>query len=419
MELEKKIRIGIIGLGYVGLPLAIAFSRKYIVDGYDTNRERIETLKQGVDHTLEFTSQELGNKNLNFHSNPTALKDCTIYIVTVPTPLNKELLPDFSFLEKASIMLSSLLSKEDIVVYESTVFPGATEEICIPILEQNGMKLNEDFFVGYSPERINVGDTVNTLENIPKIVAASNSKSLEKLTEIYQSILKAEVYKAPSIKVAEAAKVIENTQRDVNIAFVNELAMMFSAMGLDTQEVLNAASTKWNFLNFIPGLVGGHCIGIDPYYLAHKAREVGYQPNLLLTAREVNENVPNFISKKIINQLESHKLEISKVKALLLGIAFKENTPDIRNSKALTLAENLYQKGINLSVFDPFVDVKDINVSMKILESLPTNEKFDLIILAVGHKKFEAISPFSLLTEEGFCYDIKNFFPPNPRIIRF
>jgi len=411
--------VGIIGLGYVGLPLALALAEKYTVLGYDTNKERVASLQAGIDNTQEIPSEEMQAVSINYFDQPDALKDCTVYIVTVPTPLKDDNLPDFSYLESASVIVAKMLTKGDIVVYESTVYPGATEEICLPLLEQSALKVDTDFSLGYSPERINVGDPNNTFKTIPKIVAASNKEALETLHNLYQSVLSAEVYSAPSIKVAEAAKVIENTQRDVNIAFVNELAMMFNAMGLDTNEVLAAASTKWNFLPFRPGLVGGHCIGIDPYYLAHQSKAVGYTPELLLSARKINEALPHFIVKDILAKLKAHQIAIAKAKVLLLGATFKENTADIRNSKAITLAQGLQAEGLNLTLYDPFITENNpLTTALALASSLPKAEKFDVVILAVGHDKFVEIDPLKLLTERGFGYDIKAFFESHPRIYR-
>lgn len=414
-----KSSIGIIGLGYVGLPLALALAEKYTVLGYDTNKERVASLQSGIDNTQEIPVEEIQAVSIRFFDQPEALRQCSIYIVTVPTPLKVDNLPDFSYIESASAVIAQLLAKGDIVVYESTVYPGATEEICLPLLEASSLKVDIDFSLGYSPERINVGDSHNTFKTIPKIVSASNKDALETLYTLYQSVLSAEVYKAPSIKVAEAAKVIENTQRDVNIAFVNELAMMFNAMGLDTNEVLAAASTKWNFLPFRPGLVGGHCIGIDPYYLAHQSQALGYNPELLLSARKINEALPHFIVKDILVKLETHLVDKTKAKVLLLGATFKENTADIRNSKAITLAQGLKEEGLNLTLFDPYITKNNLlTTSLTLTRSLSKTEKFDVVILAVGHDQFTTIDPLKLLTEKGFGYDIKAYFDTHPRIYR-
>tara|TARA_B100001057_G_scaffold477833_1_gene547533 strand:- start:861 stop:2111 length:1251 start_codon:yes stop_codon:yes gene_type:complete len=414
-----KPSIGIIGLGYVGLPLALALAEKYTVLGYDINKERVASLQNGVDNTQEIPSEEIQAISIRFLKEPQALSQCSIYIVTVPTPLKEDNLPDFSYLESSSVVIAQFLKKGDIVVYESTVYPGATEEICLPLLEASSLKVDIDFSLGYSPERINVGDPLNTFKTIPKIVSASNKEALETLYNLYQSVLSVEVYKAPSIKVAEAAKVIENTQRDVNIAFVNELAMMFNAMGLDTNEVLAAASTKWNFLPFRPGLVGGHCIGIDPYYLAHQSKALGYTPELLLSARKINEALPHFIVKDILVKLEAHQIDKAKAKVLLLGATFKENTADIRNSKAITLARGLQAEGLNLALYDPYITENNpLTTTIALTSSIPKTEKFDVVILAVGHDQFATIEPIKLLTDKGFGYDIKAYFDTHPLIYR-
>ena len=413
-----KPSIGIIGLGYVGLPLALALAEKYTVLGYDTNKERVASLQKGVDNTKQIPTEEIQAVSIDFFDQPQALKQCSIYIVTVPTPLKKDNLPDFSYLESASTIIAQLLKIGDIVVYESTVYPGATEEICLPLLEVSSLKVDIDFSLGYSPERINVGDPHNTFKTIPKIVSASNKDALETLYILYQSVLSAEVYKAPSIKVAEAAKVIENVQRDVNIALVNELAMMFKSFEIDTHEVLNAACTKWNFLNFRPGLVGGHCIGIDPYYLAHKSTSMGYKPEILFSARKINEEVPNFILKDLIQKLSFHKIKTYKAKVLFLGITFKENTSDIRNSKALSLALGLKKTCKNILVCDPYLKSEEVNLELEFTTSLPKEQKFDVLVLAVAHSLFLKIKPLTLLSKIGFVYDIKAVFDPHEKIYR-
>ncbi len=419
----KQHKIGIIGLGYVGLPLAIAFNDKYSVIGYDIDTDRLSSISQNVDSGGQLNKETLEdafNNTFKVTGNIEELNDCSVYIITVPTPVNFKNKPDFSFLENASRKVASQLSKGDIIVYESTVYPGATEEICIPILEETSQfELNKDFYVGYSPERINVGDNHYTFKSIPKIVSASDPAILKDIESLYSSIITAEIYCAPSIKVAEAAKVIENTQRDVNIAFVNELAMMFSKMGIDTEEVLKAASTKWNFQMYKPGLVGGHCIGIDPYYLAHKSKLVGYTPNLLLSAREVNERVPCFIVDRIINLLKEQNKQIEVSKALILGASFKENVSDLRNSKSIALAQLLFEKGAKVSIFDPYIEKKSLPKELNLIEELDKNSSYDFIILAVSHDIFKSLNPKDYLTEKGFVYDIKQFFSPAPFIHYF
>ena len=410
--------IGVIGLGYVGLPLALALAAKYKVFGYDINPERLKNLRLGIDDTKAVSSNEFKNVEIEFVETPNLLKSCDIYIITVPTPLKKNYLPDFSFLEQATMTVSNILNRGDIVIYESTVYPGATEEICIPILEKSLLVFNRDFYVGYSPERINIGDSRNTFKNISKIVSASNKSTLQTIFNLYQSVLDAKVYKAPSIKVAEAAKVIENTQRDVNIAFVNELAMMFSKMKIDTNEVLKAASTKWNFLDFKPGLVGGHCIGTDPYYLLHRSKAKGFNPILMHSARQVNEGLPIYIAKEISKKINLHKIDTSKAKVLLLGITFKENVSDIRNSKAIELAKHLRNSGLEIIIYDPNVKGNLKALKMKKISEFPTKGKFDIIIFALKHKQFLNISPIKFLKKNGFVYDVKGFLERHKRIYR-
>mgnify|MGYP001171735407 FL=1 len=413
-----KIDIGILGMGYVGLPLAIAMAEKHKVIGFDVDKNRISSLKMGIDKKKDVTSKQIKKTDLTYSNKPESLKNCNIYIVTVPTPIKHNKLPDFTFLKNASKIISKFLKIGDVVIYESTVYPGATEEICIPILEISSLKINKDFYVGYSPERINVGDQVNTLKTIPKIVSASNKYSLKIIKKLYESIIDAEVRPVSSIKIAEAAKVIENVQRDVNIAFVNELAMMFKSFEIDTHEVLNAACTKWNFLNFRPGLVGGHCIGIDPYYLAHKSISMGYKPEILFSARKINEEVPNFVLKDLIQKLSFHKIKTSKAKVLFLGITFKENTSDIRNSKALSLALGLKKTCKNILVYDPYLKGEDLNLEFEFTSNLPEEQKFDVLVLAVAHSLFLKINPLTLLSKVGFVYDIKAVFDSHEKIYR-
>ena len=407
--------IGIIGLGYVGLPLATLFSKKYKVIGYDISKKRVNELKKGIDVTNQIPYKKIIKDSINYTYSPELLKNCSIYIVTVPTPLKKNNNPDFSSLKNASKMVANYLNKGDIVVYESTVFPGATEDICVPILSNSGLKYNSDFTVGYSPERINVGDSKNKIKNISKIVSASNKPTLNLLFRLYKSVITAKIHRVSSIKVAEATKVVENSQRDINIAFVNEIAMMLNYMDIDTNEVLEAAATKWNFLKFSPGLVGGHCIGIDPYYLAHQAKKFGYSPDLLLTARKVNEEVPNFVTTDIIKKMKEHEIKVNKSKILLLGATFKENTTDIRNSKALAIANKLVKKKAELTIYDPFIKIKSIN-NLRISKIYPKNKKFDVIILAVKHKQFKCLSPINFLSKRGFVYDIKSIYKKHARI---
>ena len=407
--------LGIIGLGYVGLPLAVAFSKKYSTLGYDINNSRINDLKQGIDRTNEIESKTLKNsfKNLFLTNKISDLKDCNIYIVTVPTPVNIDKKPDLNPITNATLLISSLLKKEDIVIYESTVYPGLTEEICVPILEdKSDLIFNTDFFIGYSPERINPGDKKHTIEKIIKVVSGSNEKTLKIISKLYKSIIEVGIYEAPSIKIAEAAKVIENSQRDINIAFVNELSIIFNKMGIDTGEVLKAAGTKWNFLNFYPGLVGGHCIGVDPYYLAFKSKELGYNPKVILSGREINDLMPSFIVEEILALFLKKRDSIKKCSVLILGATFKENCPDYRNSKVIEIYDLLKKIEFKVDVFDPWIDnskFKKENDFMT-LEKLDESFKYDIIILAVGHNEFRKIDPKKFLIKNGLVFDIKGFY---------
>jgi UDP-N-acetyl-D-galactosamine dehydrogenase len=408
----REDKISIIGLGYVGLPLAVSFSKKFSVVGYDINKKRIDELNKGIDSTNECSKKQLDQSienGIKFTTAQDQIKDSNIYIVTVPTPINQDKTPDIRPLISASKVVGENLKKGDIVIYESTVYPGLTEEICAPILENNSnLKFRIDFEIGYSPERINPGDKIHTLENIKKIVSASSESSLEKVSDLYSSIIKAGIYKCPSIKVAEAAKVIENTQRDLNIAFVNELSMLFNRLSIDTKEVLDAAGTKWNFLNFKPGLVGGHCIGIDPYYLAHKAQSVGFHTELILAGRRTNDNMPKFISNSIIKLMLKKGIEIQKSKALVLGVTFKEDCPDIRNSKVPDLINELKEFGINVEVYDPLADKKELEHHYKLKLNQISNE-YDLIVLAVSHKEFVKLNLKDLKkTDKSVVYDVKS-----------
>jgi UDP-N-acetyl-D-galactosamine dehydrogenase len=415
----KINKIGIIGLGYVGLPLAIEFAKKYLVCGFDINEKRILELNNGVDITLEANSKDLihvmtisNDKGLLLTSNLTQLSECNIFIITVPTPIDKYKAPDLSPLLNASKMVGSILKKNDIVIFESTVYPGCTEEDCVPILEKySSLNYNKDFFCGYSPERINPGDKINTLTNILKVTSGSNEETSFIVDNLYKSIIKAGTYLAPSIKVAEASKAIENAQRDVNISFVNELALIFDKIGIDTTDVLNAAATKWNFLKYSPGLVGGHCIGVDPYYLAHKAQSLGYNPQVILSGRRVNDNMGVFVANKVIKLMikKGHKIDGSNV--LILGVTFKENCPDLRNSRVIDIYDELKQFGIDVSVFDPHADKQDVLKEYNIkLEKDLGLKKFDSIILAVAHNEFLNLNYSSLKkNENSVIFDIKSF----------
>ncbi|MBR8463435.1 nucleotide sugar dehydrogenase [Campylobacter sp. faydin G-24] len=404
------MKIAIIGLGYVGLPLAAAFSEKYEVVGFDVNVARIDELKNAHDKTLELSYEQMKRaiKNgIKFSLNLEDIKECNFFIVTVPTPIDKNKRPDLTPVIKASQSVAKVLKKGDIVVYESTVYPGVTDEICVPILEQSGLKFNIDFFCGYSPERINPGDKEHTVAKIRKITSGSTPDIADKVDEIYSSIITAGTYKASSIKVAEAAKVIENTQRDINIAFINELAMIFEKMGIDTNEVLNAAGTKWNFLNFRPGLVGGHCIGVDPYYLTHKAQELGYHPEMILAGRRINDNMGKYAANQIIKLMIKRDVLINKARVLVLGITFKENCPDIRNSRVIDVIDELKEFGCSVDVVDPWADSSDVKHEYGF--ELRTNyspKDYDCVVIAVAHNEFKGINLDGCLV-----YDIKNIYP--------
>lgn len=385
---EKKIAV--LGLGYVGLPLAVEFGKKFNVLGFDIDESRINELNIGIERTGESDAQEIESaKGLMFSFDPSDLTSCNIYIITVPTPIDKFKAPDLRPLLKASELVAKYLSKGDIVIYESTVYPGCTEEDCVPILEEySGLTFNKDFFCGYSPERINPGDRINTLTKIRKVTSGSTPKIAEEIDQLYSSIITAGTHKAPNIKVAEASKAIENAQRDVNISFVNELALIFDRMGIDTTDVIEAAGTKWNFLKFKPGLVGGHCIGVDPYYLAHKAESLGYYPQVILSGRRVNDNMGVFVANKVIKLMikKGHRIDGSKV--LILGITFKENCPDIRNSKVIDIYNELLQFGVIVDVYDPHanhVEVMD-EYNIKLIDKI--NKEYSCIILAVSHIEF-------------------------------
>ncbi len=403
--------IAIIGLGYVGLPLALAFSKQYAVIGYDLDTKRVDALNNGVDSTLQASEEDLkANNQLLFTADLAAIAAATIYIVTVPTPVHADKTPDLGPLLNATKTIAGVLKKGDIVIYESTVYPGCTEEDCVPVLEKiAGLKYNEDFYCGYSPERINPGDQVNTLTKIKKITSGSTPVIAASIDQLYASIITAGTYSAPSIKVAEAAKSIENAQRDINISFVNELALIFDRMGIDTHEVLAAASTKWNFLPFKPGLVGGHCIGVDPYYLAHKAKALGYHPQVILSGREVNDQMSLFVSEKLIRLLEQAGKKVQGAKVLILGVTFKENCPDIRNSKVFEIIRYVKDKGAMVDAFDPFANAEEVMQKQEV-QLVTTLNKYDAIVLAVAHDFFKALD-FSMLKNdpEAIVYDTKAF----------
>jgi len=403
--------IAVIGLGYVGLPLAVAFGKKYKVIGFDIDASRIEALKNGVDLTLQTTDEEIqAAKQLEFSDELNEIKNCSIFIITVPTPVDTIKQPDLKPLLKASDMIGSILKKGDLVIYESTVYPGCTEEDCVPVLEKaSKLKFNQDFYCGYSPERINPGDKINILTKIIKVTSGSTPAIADKVDNLYASIITAGTHKAPSIKVAEAAKSIENAQRDINISFVNELALIFDRMNIDTQDVLAAAATKWNFLPFQPGLVGGHCIGVDPYYLAHKASSLGYHPQVILSGRHVNDQMSAFVTNKIVQLLTANKINSSGAKVLLLGVTFKENCPDIRNSKAFEIHTQLMAAGMEVDAFDPYANAIEVKQKHGI-ELVTTLGKYDAIVLLVAHDFFKSLDYTSLKrSDKTIIYDTKAF----------
>ena len=415
MKLEK-VKIGIIGQGYVGLPLAIEFGKKYPTLGFDINKNRIDQLKKGVDHTNEASSKQLLNSEfLSFSSNINDINDCNIYIVTVPTPIDEFKTPDLKPLRAASQMLGEILKKGDIVIYESTVYPGCTEEVCVPILEESSnLIFNTDFYCGYSPERIVPGDKINTLTTIKKVTSGSTPEIAIFVDDLYSSIITAGTFNAASMKVAEASKAIENAQRDVNISFVNELALIFDRVGVDTQDVLDAAGTKWNFLKYKPGLVGGHCISVDPYYLAYKAENLGYHPEVILSGRRVNDNMSTFVANKMIKLLIKAGKQIMGSKILILGVTFKENCPDIRNSKVADVYHELKEFGLEVEAYDYEADSKEVKQEYGIQLLDEIKDTYDGILLAVSHKKFSTINIESIKQDaKSIVYDLKGFLPRN------
>ena len=412
----NNIKIAVIGLGYVGLPIAVAFGKQFPVIGFDLNKKRIRNLNLGIDINGEFTKKDLTELfNLKITSQMTFIEDCNIFIITVPTPVDNNNAPDLGPLKSASLMVGGYLKKNDLVIYESTVYPGCTEEICVPILEKESLlKYNKDFFCGYSPERINPGDKDHTIESVVKITSGSNKETKVFVNALYKKIILAGTYQASSIKVAEAAKVIENIQRDVNIALINELAMIFNKMKIDTSEVLRAAETKWNFIPFKPGLVGGHCIGIDPYYLTYKSLELGYQPEMILAGRKINNNMGYYIVDKTIEQLSKKGVNLTGAKITILGLTFKENCPDLRNSKVITIIDKLKSFNCKISVVDYWADplsVKNLfGVKLKRINQI---ENQDAIILAVGHKKYSSIKNEDwdrMLKKNGLIMDVKSIY---------
>ena len=424
--MEKlSYKIGVIGLGYVGLPLAVEFSKIYSVVGCDINNRRIDELSHGIDVTLEVDEPSLkqvivseippvGGKGLYFTSMLDDLKNCNFYVVTVPTPVDKNNRPDLTPLYRASESVGKVLKKGDIVVYESTVYPGVTEDECVPVLEKaSGMKLNVDFFCGYSPERINPGDKLRPLTKIKKITSGSTPEIADIIDRVYASIIIAGTHKAGSIKVAEAAKVIENAQRDINIAFINELAKIFNLLNIDTQQVLAATATKWNALPFRPGLVGGHCIGVDPYYLAQKAQEVGYHPEIILAGRRLNDGMGQYIAKEVVKLMIKNDVVVKGANVLLLGITFKENCTDVRNTRVVDIVREFKSYGINLTIFDPWAKVEDVmhEYGLEIIRELPEGEIYDSLVLAVAHNQFLDIDWRQRVKPGGIIYDVKGCLP--------
>jgi len=413
-------KIAVIGQGYVGLPLAIEFSQHFPVLGFDINAERVKELNAGIDRTLEADLEKLNKgittaKETSFAKGYKAsnsleeLSMAQIFIVTVPTPIDRYNAPDLTPLIKASEMLGKVIKKGDIVIYESTVFPGCTEEDCVPVLEKfSGLSLNTDFFVGYSPERIVPGDKVNTLTTIKKVTSGSTAEIAEEVDQLYKTIIKAGTYKAANIKVAEASKAIENAQRDVNISFVNELALIFDRIGIDTNDVLEAAGTKFNFLKYKPGLVGGHCISVDPYYLAHKAVQLGYHPNVILSGRRVNDSIAEFIASKVVKLMIKKDIKVSKANALILGVTFKENCPDVRNTKVVDVYNELREYGVNVDIYDPWADVAEVKheYNVDVLTNL-SDKKYDAIVVAVSHNEFLTMDLSVLKNDKSVVFDLK------------
>lgn len=420
----NKLKIAVIGLGYVGLPLAVEFGKQHSVVGFDINASRIAALMAGTDHTLEVSDEELAVAiHLRYSSDIQTLKDCNFFIVTVPTPIDSSKQPDLTPLITASKAIGSLLKKDDIVVYESTVYPGATEEVCVPVLEEvSGLILNQDFYAGYSPERINPGDKEHRVTNILKVTAGSTPEVADFIDEVYNLIITAGTHKAPSIRVAEAAKVIENTQRDVNIALINELAVIFNKMGIDTEAVLKAAGTKWNFLPFRPGLVGGHCIGVDPYYLTHKAQAIGHNPEIILAGRRLNDSMGEYVVTQLVKTMIKKRIQIEGAKVLVLGLSFKENCPDVRNTKVIDIIHELQKYNVEIDVHDPWINANEANREYSITPiSQPVSNRYDGIILAVAHEQFikMGIEKIRALGKDSHVlYDLKYLFTKEDTDIR-
>lgn len=417
-------RIAVIGLGYVGLPLAVEFAKKYKTIGFDINALRIKALRGGHDHTLEVADEKLQQvltdcnrpKGLYCTDKLDDIKACTVFIITVPTPVDKNNRPDLTPLYKASETVGKVLKKGDIVVYESTVYPGVTEDECVPVLEKiSGLRFNTDFFAGYSPERINPGDKEHTVAKIKKVTSGSTPDVAEQVDQLYKSVITAGTHKATSIKVAEAAKVIENSQRDINIAFVNELARIFNRLGIDTRDVLDAAASKWNFLPFQPGLVGGHCIGVDPYYLAQKAQEIGYHPEIILAGRRINDGMGEYAAQEVVKLMVKKNIQVSGSKILVMGITFKENCPDVRNTKVVDILETLKEYDTNITIYDPWADPDEVmqEYGWESTNSLPDNARFDAAILAVAHDVFKTIDIEKFCNKNKVIYDLKGALERN------
>lgn len=409
----NNFKIGVVGLGYVGLPLAVEFGKKYPTIGFDISQQRIKELQSGIDRTLETSTEELAEvTQLTYTSSVDEISHCNTYIVTVPTPINEYKQPDLTPLEKASELLGKVIKQGDIVIYESTVYPGATEEICVPILARfSELTFNEDFFVGYSPERINPGDKEHRVTNILKVTSGSTQATADKVDELYKSIITAGTHKASSIKVAEAAKVIENTQRDVNIALINELALIFNKLGIDTEEVLLAAGTKWNFLPFRPGLVGGHCISVDPYYLTHKAQAIGYNPEIILAGRRLNDNMGYYVVSQVVKLMLNKRIHVNEAKILMMGLTFKENCPDLRNTRVIDMIKEFNSYGAKVDVYDPWVDSNETQHAYGITPiDQPQQNTYDAIVLAVKHDEFVQMGEEKIRAlgkENHVLYDIK------------
>ncbi len=414
---SNEIKLAVIGLGYVGLPLAVEFGKKVPTLGFDINQRRIEELNNGQDNTLELSPEELKDAPLlSYASDAAALEGCNVYIVTVPTPIDKHCRPDLTPLEKASTMLGGVIRKGDVVIYESTVYPGCTEEVCIPIIERlSGLKYNVDFFAGYSPERINPGDKTHRLPTIVKVTSGSTPAVADFVDELYRKVVTAGTHKASSIRVAEAAKVIENTQRDINIALINELALIFNRLGIDTQEVLEAAGSKWNFLPFRPGLVGGHCISVDPYYLTHKAQEIGYHPEVILAGRRINDGMGNYVAESVVKLMTRNRIPVVDSKVLVMGLAFKENCPDLRNTRVVDIIHELQQFNAQIDVFDPWVDASEAEHEYGLTPiAQPEPGRYDAIILCVGHDQFKKMGVDAIRAlgkPAHILYDVKYVLP--------